>query len=84
MQELRRVFANGPGDRGSIPGRVIPKTQKLLPDTALLNIQHYKMRIKGKVEHSREWNSTLVWKLLKRVPSGHPRQRSPTLLYIYI
>ena len=22
------VFANGPGDRGSIPGRVIPKTQK--------------------------------------------------------
>ena len=21
-----RVFANGPGDRGSIPGRVIPKT----------------------------------------------------------
>ena len=23
---LGRVFANGPGDRGSIPGRVIPKT----------------------------------------------------------
>ena len=23
-----RVFANGPGDRGSIPGRFIPKTQK--------------------------------------------------------
>ena len=23
-----RVFANGPGDLGSIPGRVIPKTQK--------------------------------------------------------
>ena len=23
-----RVFTNGPGDRGSIPGRVIPKTQK--------------------------------------------------------
>ena len=22
------VFANGPGDRGSIPGRIIPKTQK--------------------------------------------------------
>ena len=21
-----RVFANGPGDQGSIPGRVIPKT----------------------------------------------------------
>ena len=24
-----RVFANGPGDLGSIPGRVIPKTQKM-------------------------------------------------------
>ena len=23
-----RVFANGPGDLGSIPGHVIPKTQK--------------------------------------------------------
>ena len=23
-----RVFANGPGDRGSIPGHVIPNTQK--------------------------------------------------------
>ena len=25
---MRRVFANGPGNRGSIPGRVILKTQK--------------------------------------------------------
>ena len=25
---MSRVFANGPGDQGSIPGRVIPKTQK--------------------------------------------------------
>ena len=24
-----RVFTNGPGDKGSIPGRVTPKTQKL-------------------------------------------------------
>ena len=23
-----RVFANGPGDQGSIPDRIIPKTQK--------------------------------------------------------
>ena len=56
-----RVFANGPGDRGSIPGRVIPKTgggekkkEKRVLDTSLLNIQHYKVRIKGKVEQSRE------------------------------
>ena len=49
-----RVFANGPGDLGSIPGRVIPKTQKMVLDSSLLNTQHYKERIKGKVEQSRE------------------------------
>ena len=31
--QMSRVFANGPGDRGSIPGRVIPKTQNVLLDT---------------------------------------------------
>ena len=51
---MSRVFANGPGDRGSIPGRVIPKAQKMVLDAALLNTQHYKVRIKGKVEQSRE------------------------------
>ena len=35
-----RVFANGLGDRGSIPGRVIPKTQKMVLDAALLSTQH--------------------------------------------
>ena len=49
-----RVFANGPGDLGSIPGRVIPKTQKMVLDASLLNTQHYKVRVKGKVEQSRE------------------------------
>ena len=57
---MGRVFANGPGDRGSIPGQVIPKTQKILLDAGLLNSQHYKVRIKGKVEKSREWNSTIL------------------------
>ena len=49
-----RVFANGPGDLGSVPGWVIPKTQKMVLDASLLNTQHYKVRIKGKVEQSRE------------------------------
>ena len=48
------VFANGLGDLGSIPGRVIPKTQKMVLDASLLNTQHYKVRIKGKVKQSRE------------------------------
>ena len=32
-----RVFANGPGDLCSIPGRVIPKILKMVLDTSLLN-----------------------------------------------
>ena len=51
---MSRVFANGPGDWGSIPGQVIPKTQKMVLDAALLSSLHYKVRIKGKVEQSRE------------------------------
>ena len=52
-----REFVNGPGDLGSIPGRVIPKAQKTVLDATLLNTQHYKVRIKGKVEQSRERSS---------------------------
>ena len=58
---LNRVFGNGPGDRGSIPGRVIPKTQKMVLDVALLSTQHYKLRIKGKLEKSREWSCALLY-----------------------
>ena len=46
---MSRMFANGPGDRGLIPGLVIPKTLKMVLDATLLNTQHYKVRIKGKV-----------------------------------
>ena len=53
-----KVFTNGPGDLGSVPGRVIPKTQKIVLDTSLLNTQH-KVQIKGKVEQSRERGSDL-------------------------
>ena len=58
---MGRVFTIGPGDRGSIPGRVIPKTQKMVFDAALLNTQHYKARIKGKVEQSRERSWALLF-----------------------
>ena len=58
---MSRVFANGPGDQSSIPGRVIPKTQKMVLDAALFNTQHYKVRIEGKVEQSKKWSSTLPY-----------------------
>ena len=56
-----RVFANGPGDLGSIPGRVIPKTLKMVLDTSLLNTQHNKVHIKGKVDQSKERSGTLPY-----------------------
>ena len=45
-----RMFRNSPRDLGSIPGRVIPRTFKMVLDTSLLNIQQYKVRIESKVE----------------------------------
>ena len=57
---MGKVFANGSGDLGSIPGHVIPKTLKMVLDASLLNAQQYKVRIKGKVEQSREWSSALL------------------------
>ena len=36
-----RVSTNGQEDMGSIPGRVIPKTLKIVLDTSLLNAQQY-------------------------------------------
>ena len=55
-----RVFTNGLGDQGSVPGQVIPKSQMVL-DVSLLNTQYYKARIKSKVEHSRKKSSTLTY-----------------------
>ncbi len=48
-------------NQASLPGRIIPKTQKMVLDTSLLNTQHYKVRIKGKVEQSRKWRSVLPY-----------------------
>ena len=62
--ELQSRFANGPGNRGSMPGRVIPKTQKIELDSSLLNTRHYKVWIKGKVEQSREKSGALPYILV--------------------
>ena len=43
-----KVFANGSGDHGSIPGQDTPKTPKMVLDVSLLNNQYYKVCIMGK------------------------------------
>ena len=58
---MSRVFVNGPSDLGSIPGRVIPKTFKMVLDSSLLNTQQYKVRIKGKLEQSWERSNALPY-----------------------
>ena len=40
--------ASGPESQGSIPGWVIPWTQKIVLDASWLNTQHYKVLINGK------------------------------------
>ena len=59
--QIIRNKLNAPRDRGSILDRVIPKTQKMLLDAALLNAQHYKVRIKGIIKQSREKSSALLY-----------------------
>ena len=52
---MSREFVNRLRDRDSIPGQVIPKTnkKKMVLDASLLKTQHDKVRIKGKLGQSR-------------------------------
>ena len=85
--KMSRVFANGPGYRGSIPGRVIPKTQKMVLDDTLLNTQHYKVRIKCKVEQSKEWRKHLLLHLgvvaIEKGAFGSPSTKGCQLYFIF-
>ena len=47
---MSRVFANGQRDQGLNPRSSHTKDSKMGPDSALLNTQRYKVRIKGKVD----------------------------------
>ena len=57
------LFANDPGDLGSIRRRVTLKTQKMVFNS-LLNTQYYKGRIKGKVGQCWEKSSTFPYTLV--------------------
>ena len=88
---VRRVFANGPGDLGSIPDRVILKTLKMVLDTSLLNTQQYKVRIKGKWSNpeknlapSPTFRCSSYWKGSLLVTLDYCRQLYFYFIYIYI
>ena len=91
MRQVGRMFGNGPVDLGSIPGRVIPKTQKMVLDTSLLNTLHYKVCIKGKVEQSSKRSSappppkcSSYWKRSLLVAIDYGCQLYSLFTYIYI
>ena len=86
---MSRVFTYGPVNQGSIPGQALPKTQKMGLDAALLNTQHYKVRIKGKVEQSKKRSSAPPLHLdIVVIENGtfsvHLCQRLPTLFTLLI
>ena len=64
---MGRVFANGPGDLGSISGRVIPKTLKMVLDTSLLKTQQYKVCI----EHDEDKKSAINKKIISQIKKPH-------------
>ena len=83
---MSRVFAIVPRDQGSIPGQVIPKTQKMVLDATLLNTQYYKVWIKGKWSNPRKRVVTpqqLGVVAIEKEASGCPQLWLPTYLCIY-
>ena len=85
------MFDNGPWDLRSIPGRIIPKTLKMVLDTSLLNTQQYKVRIKRKVEKSGEKVAPFPtpqccssWKGSLWVALDYSRQLQYIYIYMYI
>ena len=78
---MSKVFANGSGDLCSILGRIIPKTQEMVLDTALINTQHYKVRIKSNMEPSpTPWCSS-YWKRSLQVPHDYDYQLGLLTMY---
>ena len=80
-----RVFTVGPGDWDSIPGLAILKTQKMVLDAALLNTQHYNVRIKDKVEQSKERVASLpLYLCVVAIEKGAFRSPSTTSSTLFI
>ena len=91
IKRLRLLMSsNGLRDRGSIPGRVIPKTQEIVLDISLFNTQYYKVRIKRKWSNPRKGVAffppprfSSYWKGSLRVALDYGRQRYQFYLLIW-
>ena len=50
---MRKVLTNGSGDQGQSQVESYQRLKKMVLNAALLNTDHNKVRIKGKVQQSR-------------------------------
>ena len=77
---MSKVFTNGPGNRDSIRGRVIPKTKKMVIDASLHSTQ---VKTLVKVEQYWEWRNALPLHLsLVAVEKG--AFRTPLTNHLYL
>ena len=78
-----RVFANGSGDLGSIPGQVIPKTQKwyLMPPCLTLSIIRYGSRVKWSNPGEEGVASLTPWCYRYRKTFGSPSTKVANFIW---
>ena len=88
---MGRVFANGPGDQGSMPGWVILKTQKwyIMPPCLTFSIIRYESRVKWSnrvkgVVLSPTPRCSSYWKGSLQVAFDYGRQLYFNFIYIYV
>ena len=75
------MFANGLEERGSIPGRVIPKDKKMVVDTTLRNTHHYVVKIKGKVIQRPTLHLSVI--AIKKGAFGSPPTKVANFTYLF-
>ena len=63
---MGRVVPQWPGKPGFDPSLSHTNDSKIVLDTSLINTQHYKGRIKGKVEQSKERSRTLLYNSIEK------------------
>ena len=75
------MVTNSPGDRGSIPGPVIPKIQPTVLDASWLNSLHYKVWIKSERRNpgKKVTLTPLPVVAIEKGASGRPQLRSTDL-----
>ena len=71
---MNKVFANGLGTGVQSKVESHEKLEKMVPDAALLNTQHYKVTIK--VEQSRELSSALLYTSVCCILTFDPAQNA--------